>query len=110
MNTSWKPTRRDLLCTAGGAGSAALVAAVTWPGARPASVQGQLPPHARPEEIGIDPRRLQLAYRLPEDWTTGNDAPVPGGAIIVGRRGRAVAPRFFGRQGPERDATPIRAD
>src|SRR4029077_16138946 len=34
----------------------------------------------------------------------------PGGAILVGRRGRVVAPRFFGRQGPERGAAPIRAD
>src|SRR5262249_12421772 len=43
-------------------------------------------------------------------WTTGKDAPVPGGAILVGRSGKAVAPRFFGRQGPEADAGPIRRD
>ncbi len=45
-----------------------------------------------------------------EKWTTGANAPVPGGAILVGRFGRTLAPRFFGRQGPEPDAEPIRDD
>ena len=45
-----------------------------------------------------------------EKWTTGPNAPVPGGAILVGRFGKTVAPRFFGRQGPEADAEPIRRD
>lgn len=66
--------------------------------------------HARPEEIGLDGNRLQVAYDLLEKWTTGPDAPVPGGAILVGRHGRIVAPKFFGRQGPEPDAEPIRRD
>jgi CubicO group peptidase (beta-lactamase class C family) len=35
---------------------------------------------------------------------------VPGGAILVGRAGRTLAPRFFGRQGPEPSAEPIRRD
>ena len=39
------------------------------------------------------------------DWAT--PAAVPGGAILVGRRGKIVAPKFFGRQGPEPDAAPI---
>src|SRR5207249_7966451 len=43
-------------------------------------------------------------------WTTGADSPVPGGAIVVGRGGRHVSPRFFGRQGPEPDAPPLRHD
>lgn len=67
-------------------------------------------PHARAEEIGLDPNRLQLAYDLLESWTKGPDAPVPGGAILVGRHGKVVAPKFFGRQGPEPKAEPIRAD
>jgi len=67
-------------------------------------------PQARPEELGLDPRRLQAAYDLLERWTTGPDAPVPGGAILVGRSGKTVPPRFFGRQGPERDAPPLRRD
>jgi CubicO group peptidase (beta-lactamase class C family) len=116
MTVAWKPTRRDLLWATAGAGSAALVAALTWPRQTPvtaqiALAQGQVPlPHARPEDIGIDSRRLQAAYTLLEEWTTGANAPVPGGAILVGRGGRVVAPRFFGRQGPEADAAPIRTD
>jgi CubicO group peptidase (beta-lactamase class C family) len=66
--------------------------------------------HARPEEIGLDPNRLQLAYNLLEFWTKGPRAAVPGGAILLGRHGKIVPPRFFGRQGPEPDAEPIRSD
>ena len=67
-------------------------------------------PHALPEEIGIDTQRLQVAYDLLESWTRGPAAPVPGGAILVGRHGKVVKPRFFGRQGPEPDAAAIRDD
>jgi CubicO group peptidase (beta-lactamase class C family) len=67
-------------------------------------------PQVTPEEIGIDPRRLQVAYDLLETWTTGPNAPVPGGTILVGRFGKTVEPRYFGRQGPEPDAEPIRRD
>lgn len=67
-------------------------------------------PYVKPDEIGLDPQRLQRAYDLLEDWTTGPNAAVPGGAILVGRRGKIVEPRFFGRQGPEPDAEPIRRD
>jgi hypothetical protein len=35
---------------------------------------------------------------------------VPGGAILVGRSGKIVPPRFFGRQGPEQEVPPIRPD
>jgi CubicO group peptidase (beta-lactamase class C family) len=67
-------------------------------------------PYARPEEIGLDAARLQAAYDLLAQWTSGPQAPVPGGAIVVGRRGKMVPPKFFGRQGPEPDAEPIRSD
>lgn len=67
-------------------------------------------PQAGPEDIGLDPRRLQAAYDLLEKWTAGPNAPVPGAAILVGRFGKTAAPRFFGRQGPEADAEPIRRD
>jgi CubicO group peptidase (beta-lactamase class C family) len=67
-------------------------------------------PLARPEEIGLDPRRLQAAYDLLDKWTTGPDAPIPGGVIAVGRKGRLVEPKYFGRQGPERDAPAMRRD
>jgi len=67
-------------------------------------------PYARPEEIGLDPLRLQFAYDLLQQWTSGADAPVPGGVIAVGRHGKLVEPRYFGRQGPEKDAAPLRRD
>src|SRR4051812_29278956 len=67
-------------------------------------------PLAKPDEIGLDPQRLQRAYDLLEQWTTGPKATVPGGAIAVGRKGKLVEPRYFGRQGPEADAPPIRRD
>jgi CubicO group peptidase (beta-lactamase class C family) len=66
--------------------------------------------HAKPREIGIDADRLETAYRLLRKWTTGPKPPIPGGAILVGRHGRVVPPRFFGRQGPEPHAEPIRTD
>lgn len=91
------PTRRQLL-----AAGAAMLA----PAAAPA---GPLPT-ATPADLGIDGRRLQHAYDRLAEWTRGPNAPVPGGAILVGRHGKALAPRFFGRQGPEPDAGPIRED
>ena len=65
-------------------------------------------PEAAAAEIALDEERLQLAYRLLEEWT--DEGSVPGAAIIVGRRGKTVAPRFFGRQGAEAQAEPIRQD
>lgn len=64
----------------------------------------------RPEEIQIDSRRLHVAFELLEKWTTGKNPPVPSAAILVGRSGKIVSPRFFGRQGPEPSAEPIRED
>lgn len=66
--------------------------------------------HALPNEIGLDADRLNDAYTLLDKWTRGVDAPIPGGAILVGRKGKIVAPRFFGKQGPEAKAEPIRKD
>jgi CubicO group peptidase (beta-lactamase class C family) len=111
MNPTWKPTRRDLLYAAGGAGVAAAAAVVAWPRGSTAHSPEQVPlPHARPAEIGLDARRLEAAYSLLEQWTAGAEAAVPGGAILVGRNGRVVPPRSFGRQGPERDTPPLRPD
>lgn len=66
--------------------------------------------HAAPAEIGLDASRLQRAYDLLQQWTSGDDPPVPGAAVLVGRHGKVVKPRFFGRQGPEAGAEPIRQD
>jgi CubicO group peptidase (beta-lactamase class C family) len=102
-------TRRKLLWAASAAVGTVLssrvsTGAVDTPRAAPGL------PQVKPEEIRIDPKRLQVAYDLMEKWTSGPSAPVPGGAILVGRFGKTVAPRLFGRQGPEADAGPIRRD
>lgn len=97
------PTRRDVLAATAG------LAALTAIAKEPPAMKTHLP-HAKPEDIGVDPKQLQVAYDLLEKWTAGKDAPVPGGAILVGRNGKVVAPRSFGRQGPEPDAPAIRPD
>lgn len=67
-------------------------------------------PHALPAEIGLEPSRLQVAFDLLQSWTDGPQPVVPGGAIIVGRHGKTIEPRFFGKQGPEATAPNIRRD
>ncbi len=99
MSERTGPTRRAVLGTAAAATS----------GLR-ASGAPAAPSTALPESLGIDPKQLQVAYDLMDKWTTGKDAPIPGGAILVGRNGKVVSPRFFGRQGPEPGAEPIRRD
>jgi len=107
MTAPSDPTRRDVLL-ASAAGAAVVAGAVE---AQPvvARAASHLP-HARPEDIGLDSKQLKVAFDLLDKWTAGKDAPVPGGAILVGRHGKVVAPRFFGRQGPEADAPAIRED
>jgi CubicO group peptidase (beta-lactamase class C family) len=100
-------TRRTMLQMTVAAGAGLLAERIPARAAEPASANL---PQVKPEELGLDPKRLQFAYDLLEKWTTGPNAPVPGGAILVGRSGKTVAPRFFGRQGPEADAGPIRRD
>ena len=97
------PDRRAFLCAAG-------ATAAVGPGlltARPTPMSAHLPA-AKPDEIGLDPKRLQVAFDRLEKWTA--EGSVPGGAIIVGRQGRVIPARYFGRQGPEPDAPPIRKD
>jgi len=67
-------------------------------------------PYAKPEEIDLDPQRLQVAYDLLAEWTAGDKAPVPSAAIAVGRRGKLVEPRYFGRMGAEPGSPAIRPD
>ncbi|MHC4879635.1 MAG: serine hydrolase domain-containing protein [Planctomycetota bacterium] len=66
--------------------------------------------YATPAELNLDGGRLETAFELLHEWTAGDDAPIPGGAILVGRHGRIVEPRFFGRQGPNAGAGEIRRD
>jgi CubicO group peptidase (beta-lactamase class C family) len=67
-------------------------------------------PQAKPEELGLNPHRLEDAYKLLAEWTKGPRPAIPGAALVVGRHGKIVPPRFFGRQGPEPDAEAIRPD
>jgi len=108
MIPSQNATRRDLLRWAGAAGTLPFLRGPVRAAAGAAEAAGL--PQAKPEDVGLDPRRLQVAYDLLEQWTAGPNAPVPGAAILVGRSGKSVEPRFFGRQGPEADAGPIRRD
>jgi CubicO group peptidase (beta-lactamase class C family) len=65
-------------------------------------------PIANPEAIGIDPQRLERAYRILQRWVETDR--VPAAALCVGRRGRMVSPRLFGRQRPEAKAPALRDD
>ncbi|MDA1013835.1 MAG: serine hydrolase [Planctomycetota bacterium] len=66
--------------------------------------------HAKPSEIELDADRLETAYALMREWTTGDQPRIPGAAIVVGRHGKIAPPQFFGKQGPEPNAEPIRKD
>lgn len=66
-------------------------------------------PFAKPSEIGLDAARLGEANALLRQWTDA-ERVIPGGSILVGRHGKIVEPTFFGRQGPEAGAEPIRRD
>jgi CubicO group peptidase (beta-lactamase class C family) len=107
MNERIGPTRRELFATAA---AATVATRGAFAGAQDPPAPKTALPRVKPEDIGIDPKQLKVAYDLLEKWTTGKDAPVPGAAILVGRHGKAVEPRFFGRQGPEADAGPLRRD
>ncbi len=102
-------TRRGWLRMAVAAGGSTLLSGAPGRSDETLAAGARLP-QVKPQEIGIDAGRLQVAYDLLEKWTTGPKAPVPGAAILVGRHGKTVAPRLFGRQGPEADAEPIRRD
>ncbi len=65
-------------------------------------------PTAEPETIGLDPSRLQVAYDLLQRWVEADR--IPAATLCVGRHGRMVRPRFFGRQRPEPAAPPLRED
>ncbi|WP_339733272.1 serine hydrolase domain-containing protein [uncultured Gimesia sp.] len=65
-------------------------------------------PIVKPQEIELDEDRLQQVGRLLKEWTEAGT--MPGAAIVVGRHGKIVEPQFFGKQGPEKNAEPVRRD
>jgi CubicO group peptidase (beta-lactamase class C family) len=56
------------------------------------------PPVETPAALGFDAGRLQIAYDLLRGWTDADK--VPGAGLCVGRRGKMVEPRVFGKQSP----------
>lgn len=60
--------------------------------------------------LGLDGGKLARAYELLNEWTRKGDPPMPAAALLVGRGDRYLTPRFFGSQGPEPDAGPVRND
>jgi CubicO group peptidase (beta-lactamase class C family) len=109
MSRTDEPSRRELLQAAAIAGAVAAGGGLAVAADEKTRSPGALP-QVKPEEIGVDAKRLQVAYDLMQEWTAGKKAPVPGGAILVGRSGKALAPRHFGKQGPEADAEALRRD
>lgn len=65
-------------------------------------------PLTTPREVDIDPDRLEAVYALLETWARTDHIPAAG--LALGRRGRLLPPRFFGRQRPEPGAPPLRPD
>ena len=65
-------------------------------------------PTARPAALGFDERRLQRAFDLLKKWC--DDDKVLGAGLCVGRRGRMIEPRFFGKQHASVNSKPIRDD
>jgi CubicO group peptidase (beta-lactamase class C family) len=65
-------------------------------------------PTAEPETLSLDAGRLRRAYDLLQRAVEADQ--LPAAALCVGRRGRAVPPRFFGRQRPGPGAPPLRPD
>jgi len=67
-------------------------------------------PIATARELSLNAARIERAYALMQQWTAGPNAPWPAAAIAIGRRGRMLESRTFGRQGPEADAPLLRPD
>jgi CubicO group peptidase (beta-lactamase class C family) len=66
-------------------------------------------PLATAEELDIDAGQMESAYALLQAWSQGPSPPIPGAALAVGRGGKLLEPRYFGRQSPL-NPDPIRRD
>jgi CubicO group peptidase (beta-lactamase class C family) len=65
-------------------------------------------PVAVPASIGLGSQRLRRASELLNQWVL--DDRLPAAALCVGRHGKMVEPRSFGRQRPEPGAPALAAD
>ena len=65
-------------------------------------------PLAKPDEIGLSPVQMQRAFDLAERWAKADK--LLGIGIAVGRKGKMLEPRFFGRNRLDADAQPLKPD
>ena len=97
-----KPPTRRLFLTHTAAGALSLA---TARGRSPAASEPD--PHAHPQDLNLDPTRLDRAYTLVQRMLSPR--PEYGAAILIGRRDRVLPTRTFGRMGTP-DAPPVRPD
>ena len=84
-------------------------AAAIFQGAAPGRLRATSAPapHACPQDLGLDPTRLDRAYALVQRMLSPR--PEYGAAILVGRGDQTLAPRTFGRMGTH-DAPAVSPD
>ncbi|MFN0199080.1 MAG: serine hydrolase domain-containing protein [Planctomycetaceae bacterium] len=58
----------------------------------------------------FEPSRFQRAVDLLTKWTSGPEPLIPSAGLLAGRGGKIIEPLYFGKQGPEPAAEPIRRD
>ena len=63
---------------------------------------------AKPEDIGIHPDRLEGAFGLMESWV--HHYLIPGAGVAIGRSGKMLPVRVFGRHRPATDSPPMPDD
>jgi CubicO group peptidase (beta-lactamase class C family) len=63
---------------------------------------------ARPNAIGFDPARIERVYARLTEWT--HEDKIPGAGIALGRHGKMLEPRVFGRQRPDLSSPAMRED
>lgn len=62
-------------------------------------------PHAKPEDVGFCPRRLERALAIPCQWV--ESGKVPGASLLLARQGRIVAEVCCGDASPGPLSVPI---
>ena len=63
---------------------------------------------ARPNVIGFDPARIERVYARLTEWT--HEDRMPGAGIAIGRHGKMLEPRVFGRQRPDLSSPAMHED
>jgi CubicO group peptidase (beta-lactamase class C family) len=63
---------------------------------------------ARPAAIGLDPAQIERVYARLTEWT--HQDRIPGAGIAIGRHGKMLEPRVFGRQRPDLSSPAMRED